>query len=238
MSTKQTKNPAKNKNLIRIFIQESKRKRKKLMDALLRCSTAEDQSPAETLRAAINSVTDTISALKAGTKTLDDLQRYHISLALPLSEAESNVLITVELRQKKGTHPIPLYHYLEVKPPIGEANCTPVFKVRDENFEYKYTFDMGERNPQQIEELRSSDFEFRVYHQSDYMGKIKKNIMCMATAPLSPLAYSLNSSAPLIFMSLDGEKSNIVFTVRFSVTAPLVSSDDLLIDEIINVVHS
>ena len=83
-------------DLIKIFIGESKKKRKRLMDALLRCATAEDQSPAETLRAAIDSITNTISALRAGTKTLDDLKRYHLSITLPVSDLDNNVYITIE----------------------------------------------------------------------------------------------------------------------------------------------
>lgn len=224
-------------DLIRIFIQESRRKRKKLMDALLRCSTAEDQFPAKTLRSAIDSITDTISALKAGTKSLEDLKRYHIAIALPISDIESNVLISIELKQRNNTPPVPLSHFIEVKSPLGDVARTPLIKKRTNTiYQYSHTFDMGERNPRQIEKLRSSDFEFRLFHKCVVLGKTKNVVKAMATAPLSPLAYSLNTMAPLIFMNLDGQKSNIIFDVRISVAAPLVSSEDLLVDEDIAVV--
>ncbi|KAK8842842.1 hypothetical protein M9Y10_025708 [Tritrichomonas musculus] len=225
------------RDLISIFIQESRRKRKKLMDALLRCSSAEDQSPAETLRSAIDSITDTISALKAGTKSLEDLKRYHIAIALPISDIESNVLVSIELKQRDKSPPLPLSHFIEVKSPLGDVTRTPIIKKRTNiMYQYTHTFDMGERNPRQIERLRSSDIEFRIIHRVIVLGKTKNVVKAMATAPLSPLAYSLNTSAPLIFMNLDGVKSNIIFDVRISVTAPLVSSEDLLVDEDIAVV--
>lgn len=224
-------------DLIAIFIQESRRKRKKLMDALLRCATSEDQSPAETLRSAIDSITDTISALKAGTKGLEDLKRYHIAIALPISDVESNVLLNIELKQRENTPPVPLSHFIEVKSPLGDIARTPIIKKRTNTiYQYSHTFDMGERNPRQIEKLRSSDFEFRLMHKVVVLGKTKNVVKAMATAPLSPLAYSLNTSAPLIFMNLDGQKSNIIFDVRISTGAPLVSSEDLLVDEDISVV--
>ncbi|OHT08341.1 hypothetical protein TRFO_04975 [Tritrichomonas foetus] len=224
-------------DLISIFIGESKRKRKKLMDALLRCSTAEDQSPAETLRAAIDSITNTISALRAGTKTLDDLKRFHLSISLPVSDLDNNVYLTVELTQKQKSHPIPLSHFIEVKPPFGDAARTPVFKKRFDNYTYTHTFDLGERNPRQIELLRSSDLKFSLFHKSIVLGKSRNVLKALATAPLSPLTFSLNSTAPLIFMMLDGQKTNILFDARISVSAPLVSADDLLIDETIDVIH-
>ena len=118
------------RDLISIFIQESRRKRKKLMDALLRCSSAEDQSPAETLRSAIDSITDTISALKAGTKSLEDLKRYHIAIALPISDIESNVLVSIELKQRDKSPPLPLSHFIEVKSPLGDVTRTPIIKKR------------------------------------------------------------------------------------------------------------
>lgn len=223
-------------DLVRIFIAESKRKRKKLMDALLRCATAENQTPAETLRTAIDSISNTIAALKSGNRSLADLRRFHLSVSLPVSDTDTEAYVSIEINQRENSHPLPLQYYLEVKPPVGECVRTPVTKQR-QKFTYTHMFDLGERNSRQIEMLRASDMEFRIYHRRVILGKAKNILVALATAPLSPLAFSLNATAPLNFMAMDGKKTSFFFEVRMSLSAPLVAAEDLYVDEHIDVIR-
>ena len=224
-------------DLIRIFISESKKKRKKLMDALLRCATAENQTPAETLRSAIDSISNTIAALQNGTKKLSDLKRFHLSVSLPMSETDTEAFVSVELTQKENSHPLPLQHFIEVKPPFGTNAKSPVIKQRVQNWSYTHSFNLGDRNPRQIEMLKASDMEFRIYHKSVVLGKTKNVLVALATAPLAPLSYALNTTSPLHFMMIDGKRTNFSFDVRMSLSAPLVAAEDLSIDENIDVIR-
>lgn len=224
------------KELTSIFISDSKKQKKRFMDALLRCGTAEDQTPAQTLRSAIDSISNTIAALQNHTKTLSDVKRFHLRVPLPVADDDDTVLLTIQIVQKPNSHSLPLGYYIEVKPPSGEACRTPIVKKRGTYMNYSHLFDLGDRSPRHIEMLRSSDIEFRIYHKEIVLGKGKNVLIGFATAPLSSLIFSVNANAPLNFMAMDGRRTNFQFEANLSIGAPLVPQEELVIDEVINVI--
>jgi hypothetical protein len=227
------------KELIRIFIRESERKRKRLMNALLRCAAAEDQHPAATLRSAIDSISNTIAALRSEARTLSDLKRYHLLVMLPVLEEEPEAQVTVEITQKPISHPLPPFHYIEVKSPVGKPARTPIIKNRGDPFHtYLHTFNLGERSAEHIESVRSSDVEFRLFRKNTGFSQhpVRDTLVGLATAPLAALSYELSTTAPLHFMAMDGKRSSFIFEVRMTVVAPLVSKEELTVNETIDVI--
>ncbi|KAH0790699.1 hypothetical protein GPJ56_005391 [Histomonas meleagridis] len=206
------------------------------MDALLRCSSAEDQKPSETLRAAIDSISNTIAALRSGTKTLSDVKRFHLHVDLPVSN-DPEILITMEITKKPKSHPLPLGCFIEVKPPVGDVAKTPPATKLTDNYTYTHVFNLGERTSQQIDRLKRSDFEFRIYHRNVTLGRVRNVIHSIATTPIAPLTYSLSVTSPLLFIAMDGKKTNFQFNVQLFVDSPLVSADELIIDENIDVIN-
>jgi hypothetical protein len=88
--------------------------------------------------------------------------------------------------------------------------------------------------------IRSSDMEFRLYRKDPGFSRhqMRDELIGLATAPLSPLTYALTTTAPLHFMAMDGRRSNFLFDVRISAEAPLVSKEELDVNETIDVIPS
>jgi hypothetical protein len=227
-------------DLIRFFVIDSKKKRKRLMDGLLRCASAEDQMPAEKLRSAIDSISSTIASIRSGTKTFADLKRFHLSVSLPVSAEQETAELTMEITQRPQSHPLPPHHYIEIKPPVGLPVQTPPIRSRSgPAFSYWQTFDLGSRSGRQMELLRAKDIEFRIFRKSIAVARAAPRpvLVGLATAPLAPLSFALNSTAPLNFIGMDGKRTNFLFDVRMSVLAPLVPQSDIAIDETIDVIQ-
>jgi hypothetical protein len=227
-------------DLVRLFVVNSRKKRKRLMDGLLRCASAEDQIPAEKLRSAIDSISNTIAALRSGTKTFSDLRRFHLSVSLPVGVEDGAAELTMEITQRPQSHPLPPHHYIEIKPPVGSAVQTPPIRSRaGPAFAFCHTFDLGDRSGRQMELLRASDIEFRIFRKQIAIARAAPRpvLVGLATAPLAPLSFALSSTAPLNFIGMDGRRTNFLFDVRMSVLAPLVPQTDLAIDETIDVIR-
>jgi hypothetical protein len=227
-------------DLNRTFIISARKKRKVLMDALLRCATAEDQVPAETLRSAIDAISNTIAAIRAGTKSLTDLRRFRVSVTIPTSATDDEIDLTLEITQRSNSHPLPPNHYIEVRVALADPVVSPTTRLRHgPDFTYMHTFNLGERTVRQVEILRSSDVEFRIFKRPSSFGecKTKPVLVGLATAPLAPLSFAFNTTAPLNFLGMDGHRTSFLFDVRISVPAPLVCQSDMAIDEMIDVIR-
>jgi hypothetical protein len=235
-----------NADLIKTFIIGARKKRKILMDALLRCATDEDQIPAETLRSAIDAISNTIAAVRAGTKSLVELKRYHVNVFLPVNTEDKEMSLTLEITQRAKSHPLPPKHYIEVTVALTDPVVTPITKARGgADYSYLHTFNLGERTVRQVERLRSSDVEFRIFKRTTTFSgganlcdtKIRPILVGLATAPLAPLSFALNTTAPLNFLGIDGRRTPFLFDVRFSVPSPLACKEDMVIDELIDVIR-
>jgi hypothetical protein len=163
-----------------------------------------------------------------------------------MTDVDTEASVTIEITQKPASHPLPLQHYLEVKPPVGEVARSDVVTRRMANYSYIHTFNLGERTSRQIEMLKASDMEFRIYHKTKVIEKVgphdvkqkgKPVLIALATAPLAPLSYSMNNSAPLNFMAIDGKRTSFLFEVRMTLGAPLVAVEDLYVNETIDVIR-
>jgi hypothetical protein len=208
------------------------------MNALLRCATAEDQHPAATLRSAIESISNTIAAVKLDSDALAQLKRYHLIVPLPVLDEDPEAHVNVEITQKAKSHPLPPFHYIEVKAPVGAPVRTPMVKLRGEAFAtYLHTFNLGERSAEHIETVRSSDMEFRLYRETPGFSQhpVRRALVGLATAPLAALSYELTVTAQLHFLGMDGKCTHFLFEVRMSVVAPLVSNEELTVSETIDV---
>jgi hypothetical protein len=132
------------------------------MDALLRCTTAEDQVPAATLRSAVDALSNTIAAVHAGTKSFADLRRYRVSVTLPTPAADDEI----DRTQRASLHPLPPHHCLEIRVALADPAVAPTTKARrGADFAYAHTFNLGERTARQVERLRASDVEFRIFRR-------------------------------------------------------------------------
>jgi hypothetical protein len=226
-------------DLVKPFLVGARKKRKILMDALLRCATAEDQIPAETLRSAIDAISNTIAAIRAGTKLIPDLKRYRVSVTLPTTADDDEIDLTVEITQRAQSHPLPPLHYIEVTVPLADPAVSPTTRARaTENYTYIHTFNLGERTVRQVEFLKSKDIQFRIFkRRTAIVGEEKARplFIGLATAPLAQLAFALNATAPLNFLGMDGRRTPFLFDVRISVPTLLVCHSDMAIDEMIDV---
>ena len=224
------------KEMTKIFLKKIKKTKDRFMEALLRCNALEDQSNAETLRGAINAISNTIAALTQKTATLSDLKRFHIKVDLIEDEDENPATITLELKQKERSHPLPLNHYIEIRPPMIEKAKTKMVKERCTNLQFTHVFDFGKRTEATIRTIAQSDLEFNIMKVSNVLGKRKVQMVALATAPLSQLTFSTSSTVPLIFVNVDGSKTSFLFDAIMTVERPLAPIEDLRIDELIDVI--
>ena len=228
----------KNKEMTKIFIKKIKKQKDKFMDALLRCNALEDQASAETLRGAISAISNTIAALTQKTATLSDLKRFHIKVDLVAEDDDEgdSTIVKLELKQKERSHPLPLNHYIEIRPPIIEKVKTKLIKERSNNMRYETTFDFGPKTEATIQTIATSDLEFDIMKVSNVLGKRKVQLVALATAPMSQLTFAQSSTVPLLFMNIDGSKTSFLFDVVMTVDRPLAPVEDLHIDENIAVI--
>ena len=143
----------------------------------------------------------------------------------------------MEITKKPKSRPLPLGCFIEVKHPVGDIVKTlPATKLTD-NYTYTHVFNLDERTPQYIEKLKRCGFEFRIFHRNVTLGRVKNVIHSIATTPIPLLSYLLSVTSPLLFIAMDGKKANFQFDVQMFIESPLVSADELSIDENIDVVN-
>ena len=219
-----------------IFIKKSKRMKKKLMDLLLKFNTLENQIPSETLRSAINSISNTIASISEGNSTLDEIKRYKLNISLFENDIIPPINIEINLEQNKNSHPIPLNHFIEILFPLQEPIKTKTIKKIGTKIRFNENIIYSERTIHIVNNLISNDIEFRIFKISNILGKKKNVLISLATANLSQLVFSTSTSIPLHFINVDGLKSNFNFNLILTTDFPLIPKEEFIINEIIDVI--
>lgn len=224
------------RELVRLFIRKLEKKKTLLMDGLLKCSANIDQTPANTLRASIASISNTIAALEQRTRTLADVRPFHIHVNVAPFVEGMNTEITLQLTQRKRSHPLPLNYYITIKAPMIPAISTPIQKKANTELRFTHTFDFGDRTAATINRLLEGRFKFRLMHVVRNGLQKENEVVALAVVSLAPLGTHIMTSLPIYLQRLDGQASNFQFDVELSVMSPLVPLEESVIDEVIHLI--
>jgi hypothetical protein len=206
--------------------------RRVLYEHLMQCNLQEDQTAADSLRGVIDKITATIELLSNDSISPRSLHSYRIQIHCPGSLCCRPLVLTVNLRRNSDARPLPLGHFFELVPPMGESISTRPINRRNELFDYKYSFWLGAPTRDLVKKVKKADFLVRLWHL--YSGiRIRNEFVSLATVPLGQFRHLESFTAPLYFMTIEGVKTEFVFELTLSISHPLKRSPDLTVDEIV-----
>ena len=217
------------------FIYECNNFIKKYTKALSRCQPSIDPSIPAILKQAIAALENTVRDIQNGTKKMEDLKRFKIQVAIPLSVEPQPIKILCRLDQSHISKSLPVNSYLEVIPPVGEKYKAPL--IIEKNCLYNYTneFKLGAKTSQNFALLKASDFLFNIYYIPPSISTPVPELIGSASFGLGPLQFTSSISQTLEFIDENGVDSGIKFECRLSMDGPLAPDEGINIDDIIRV---
>jgi hypothetical protein len=212
------------------ILHRMKADRRKLYRELLRCNMEADQRAAAVLRAAIDSISSAAELLVTEAGSPERLHLFHIHVEIPRGLFADPIFISV-LLQQKGTYPLPLNHFFELCPPVGDSVFTAVIETRRDIFRFEKCFSLGDRTDANIKMMTRAYFAVKMWHLCPTTSEVHNDIVAMAATGLAPLYDRSEIAVPLRLMTLDKKLTNYRFHLRITTSHPLFCPGGLLVDQ-------
>ena len=199
--------------------------RKHLKKALLKCNQMENQQPADTIRDAIDLITNSVAKIEENIELVDKLENYHIGIHIPSRMQSFSSTITISIMQNENTPSLPLHCFLFIDMISRYQVSSPLITKRHELFSFETAFSIQAKD---ISIIQDSNISFILYHQVPSLdSNNKSDLLCLAIAPMSFLKNKTKVEYPLFFQTIDNKATNFRLEVILQIDTPFSQTNDI-----------